>query len=98
MIEVDCWKKSKRTNEAGFFVRVDRDVALRIIMSLASQLYHNSPNRDRAEHRTDKDEYFSIGVMPPPAEEKGCDAEPQWMQDIRAKAAKSLSKSRKKKA
>lgn len=46
----------------GWFVHVTEQEALEIITSLSTQLEKKNPNHSRAEQRTEKGEYFSIGV------------------------------------
>lgn len=48
-----------------FMINVTKSEALRLIRSLAAQLYNNDPNRDRVEfskRHEDDVEYFSIAV------------------------------------
>jgi len=46
----------------GFMIQVNPKEALALIKSLSSQLLSENPNTDRAEFRSEKNEYFSIAV------------------------------------
>jgi len=56
--------------EKGFFVRVTRTEATKLIGSLAEQLTRNDPNSGRLESYTNKGEYFTIAVVPEIKEQK----------------------------
>ena len=47
-----------------FFIDVTQQEALQLIKSLTSQLLNNDPNIGRLESYTDKEEYFTIMVLP----------------------------------
>ncbi|MCK5021052.1 MAG: hypothetical protein KAS32_28835 [Candidatus Peribacteraceae bacterium] len=52
----------------GYFVTLSEREAHLLIQSLAGQLASRSANFGRQESRTDKGEYFSVGVYFPPLE------------------------------
>lgn len=52
----------KDHNDKGYFIHVTPVEACTIIRSLSSQLEKKSSNTGRAEQRTEKGEYFSIGI------------------------------------
>ncbi len=56
--------KMKSRSEPIIWVEMNKDEALRLIASLSLQIYNNDANSGRAEFRTVKSEYFSIGVIP----------------------------------
>ena len=57
MIEVINIKK-------GYFVRIDKISAVKLIRSLTEQIINNSPNSGRWEPRTNKGKEFTIAVIP----------------------------------
>jgi hypothetical protein len=68
-MEVLSWKKTKKNTDAGYMLRVSREEAIQLIMSLSSQLYYKNPNRGRIEFYTNKAEYFSAIVVEPTLDE-----------------------------
>jgi hypothetical protein len=59
-MDIKKWKK----NGGGMMVRVNRQEAMRIILSLTQQIISGNCNNDREEFYTGK-EYFSIAVHEP---------------------------------
>lgn len=49
----------------GFFVKMNKKEALKLIASLSLQIANDAPNSDREEFFTTKGEYFSIAVSDP---------------------------------
>jgi hypothetical protein len=60
-MEIVRWNKK---GEKGYMVRVDREEAVHLIMSLATQIHCNNKNSTREEFITNKGEYFSVAVEP----------------------------------
>jgi len=64
-MEITILKMEKNDRkEKGFFVRVTRTEATKLIGSLAEQLTRNDSNTGRLESYTNKGEYFTIAVVP----------------------------------
>jgi len=61
-MELIKWSKKQSSSGPGFMLRVSPDEALALIQSLSGQLAAKNPNVNRAEHYTEKGEYFSIAV------------------------------------
>ena len=54
--------KKNKSEPGGYFIRVDRGEAIKLIKTLSAQIDRNSPNLERDEFYTDKGEYFTIAV------------------------------------
>ena len=66
-MEVAAFKKGEGEDKDffdrdGFFIRVSKKEAYRIIFSLSQQMYKRDNNSFREEMYTDKGEYFTIVV------------------------------------
>jgi len=61
-MELIKWSKKDSSSGPGFMLRVSPEEALALIQSLSGQLSAKNPNVNRAEHYTEKGEYFSIAV------------------------------------
>ena len=62
-MKISKWPAKKNPySPPGQMIRVTKKEAMRLIESLAAQLYTSSCNSKRAEFDTDKGEYFSIAV------------------------------------
>lgn len=60
-MEIVTWKKEG----GGQMVRVTREEALKIILSLTKQLVNRDPNLEREEFVDQSGQYFSISVSLP---------------------------------
>jgi len=91
-MKLDSWRKTG----GGYMLNISREEAMKIAVSLNTQMLQNSPNAGRAEFTLEDGKYFSISVNPEPEPRidypSGHKFWREYLKDLSGKSAKKRRK------